>query len=77
MTLMTHTKPEVYTRYSEKEPQSKKVEPMAKPHGIERKGDKYKVFLDFEGKRIHIAYCKTLEDAKETLEQAKKDAGIE
>jgi len=50
---------------------------MAKPRGIERKGDKFKVFLDIEGKRVHIGYKKTLEEAKELLEQAKIDAGIE
>lgn len=50
---------------------------MAKPRGIERKGDKFKVFLEHEGKRIHIGYKKTLEEAKELLEQAKIDAGIE
>ena len=50
---------------------------MAKPNGIERKGDKFKVFLDFEGKRIHIGYYKTLEAAKEALEKARKESGIE
>lgn len=50
---------------------------MAKPHGIERKGDKFKVFLEYDGKRIHIGYKKTLEEAKELLAKAKKDAGIE
>jgi len=60
-----------------KEPKPKAVEPMAKPRGIERKGDKFKVFLDIEGKRVHIGYKKTLEEAKELLEEAKRDAGID
>lgn len=47
---------------------------MAKPHGIERKGKKFKVFLDTHGTRVHIGYYKTLEDALEALEQAKKDS---
>jgi hypothetical protein len=61
-----------------KEPKEPKaVEPMAKPRGIERKGDKFKVFLDIEGKRVHIGYKKTLEEAKELLEEAKRDAGVD
>jgi len=50
---------------------------MAKPRGIERKGNKFKVFLDIEGKRVHIGYKKTLEEAEALLEQAKIEAKIE
>ena len=74
---MSNLKPEVYSRISERQPKPKAVEPMAKPRGIERKGDKFKVFLDIEGKRVHIGYKKTLEEAEELLEQAKRDAGID
>jgi len=52
----------------------KDKETMAKPHGIERKGSKYKVFLDISGVRVHIGYTKTLEQAEEMLKQAKEDA---
>jgi len=61
----------------EKEPKPKAEEPMAKPKGIERKGNKFKVFLEYEGKRIHIGYAKTLEQAEEMLEGAKREAGID
>lgn len=70
-------KPELPPKYVVKERKAKGQEPMAKPHGIEKRGDKYKVFLDIEGHRVHIKYEKTLEAAKATLEQAKKDAGID
>lgn len=50
---------------------------LAKPHGIERKGAKFKVFLDTHGKRVHIGYYKTLEAAQEALEDAKRDAGVD
>jgi len=60
-----------------KELKPKKEEPMAKPRGIERKGNKYKVFLEYDNKRIHIGYKKTLEEAEELLEQAKMEAGLE
>lgn len=49
---------------------------MAKPKGIERKGERFKVTLDIEGKKVHIAYCKTLEHAEEVLEQAKRESGV-
>lgn len=70
-------KPELFDRYVEKERKSRKEEDVAKPQGIERKGSKYKVFLEYEDKRIHIGYYKTLDDAKEALETAKKDAGLD
>ena len=60
-----------------KESKPKAEEPMAKPRGIERKGNKYKVFLEYEGKRIHIGYTKTLEQAEEMLKEAKREAGID
>jgi len=60
-----------------KEHKPKKEEPMAKPHGIERKGNKYKVFLEYDNKRIHIGYKKTLEEAEALLEQAKQESGVE
>lgn len=60
-----------------KEPKPKAVEPMAKPRGIERKGSKFRVFLNIEGKRVHIGYKKTLEEAEALLEQAKIEAKIE
>jgi len=74
---MKNLKPELYDKYKEKERKPKKGEPMAKPRGIERKGSKFKVFLDIEGKRVHIGYKKTLEEAEELLEQAKQDAGVD
>jgi len=70
-------KPEVYTRVSEKETKPKAEEPMAKPRGIERKGNKFKVFLEYEGKRIHIGYTKTLEEAERLLEEARSEAGVD
>jgi len=39
-------------------------------------GDRFKVTLDIEGKKVHIAYCKTLEAAEEALEQAKRESGV-
>lgn len=74
---MKNLKPELYDKYKEKERKPKKGEPMAKPRGIERKGSKFKVFLDIEGKRVHIGYKKTLEEAEELLKQAKQDAEID
>jgi len=74
---MKSTKPEVFDRHTTKEPKPKAVESMAKPHGIERKGNKFKVFLDIEGKRVHIGFKKTLEEAEELLEQAKIEAKVE
>jgi len=75
--IMKLLKPEVYTKVSEKESKPKAEEPMAKPRGIERKGNKYKVFLEYEGKRIHIGYTKTFEQAEEMLKEAKREAGID
>jgi len=70
-------KPEVYTRYLEKEHKGKEQPEVAKPHGIERKGEKFKVFLDIEGKRCHIGYYKTLDAAKEALKKAREDAKLD
>jgi len=50
---------------------------MAKPNGIIFTRNRYKVTLRIEGKDCHIGYYKTLEAAKEALEEAKKDAGNE
>ena len=51
--------------------------PMAKPKEITKKGNKYKVTLDIRGKKCHIGYTKTLEQALELLEQSRKDVGYE
>lgn len=50
---------------------------MAKPKEITKRGNKYKVTLDIRGKKCHIGYTKTLEQALELLEQSRKDAGYD
>jgi len=52
-------------------------DPMAKPKEITKRGNKYKVTLDIRGKKCHIGYTKTLEQALELLEQSRKDAGYD
>lgn len=49
---------------------------MAKPNGIilTSKG-KYKVTLEYEGKKIFIGNYKTLDAAKEALDNAKRQSG--
>ncbi len=60
-----------------KEPKAQRKEPiMSKPKGIERKGSKFRVFLDIKGKKVHIGYYKTLEEATEALTQAQQESGV-
>jgi len=68
--------PTVTTKERKPKPPTEGQQSMAKPKGIERKGERYKVTLDIQGKKCHIAYCKTLEAAKEALEKAKRESGV-
>ena len=69
-------KPEVPPRNRNKEHKPKPQEdPMAKPNGITRRGEKFKVTLDTHGKRVYIGTYKTLEEAEAALEDAKKHSG--
>jgi acetylornithine deacetylase/succinyl-diaminopimelate desuccinylase-like protein len=58
----------------ESKPNQKGIE-VAKPNGITLTRGKYKVVLTIEGKKCHIGYYKTLEDATEALHEAQKDLG--
>lgn len=53
-------------------PRRKEYKSMAKPKGIVKKDGGYKVHLDTHGKRVYIGFYKTLEHAKEALEDAKR-----
>jgi len=67
--------PTVTTKERKPKPPTEGQQNMAKPKGIERKGERYKVTLDIQGKKCHIGYYKSYESALNALDNAKRDSG--